>query len=78
MKLALAIPSMVARMRSSKASLTPRFSATRSVREYTEQHYLPAAATFPERAADKGAAGRDFVSWKHTLNEKWARCGSAK
>ena len=32
----------VARMRKSMASLTPRFSADRTVREYTEQHYLPA------------------------------------
>jgi starch phosphorylase len=33
----------VARMRESMAQLTPRFSANRTVREYTEQHYLPAA-----------------------------------
>ena len=39
-------------------SLTPRFSANRTVREYTEQHYLPAAAAYRERAADKGAVGR--------------------
>jgi starch phosphorylase len=70
----------VARMRNSMASLTPRFSATRSVREYTERYYLPAAATFRERAADKGAAGRHFVTWKHTLNEKWGtlRFGEVK
>jgi glycogen phosphorylase len=34
----------VARMRKSMATLTPRFSADRAVREYTENHYLPAAA----------------------------------
>jgi glycogen phosphorylase len=33
----------VARMRESMARLTPLFSADRAVREYTEQHYLPAA-----------------------------------
>ena len=32
----------VARVRESMARLTPRFSANRTVREYTEQHYLPA------------------------------------
>jgi glycogen phosphorylase len=47
----------VARMRKSMASLTPRFSADRAVREYTEQHYLPGAETFRQRAAEKGAAG---------------------
>ena len=60
--------------------LTPRFSANRAVREYTEQHYLPAAATYRERAADKGAVGRNIVNWEHTLKEKWAtlRFGDVK
>ena len=44
----------VKRMRESMAQLTPHFSASRSVREYTEQHYLPAAAAYRARAADKG------------------------
>ena len=61
----------VARMRKSMASLTPRFSANRAVGEYTEQHYLPAAAAYRERAADKGAVGRNIVNWEHTLKEKW-------
>jgi starch phosphorylase len=61
----------VGRMRNSMASLTPRFSAARTVREYTEQHYLPSAATYRERANAKGAAGRDIVNWEHTLREKW-------
>jgi starch phosphorylase len=42
-------------MRESMAQLTPRFSAGRAVREYSEQHYLPAAAAYRERAANKGA-----------------------
>ena len=37
----------VARMRESMARLTPRFSADRAVREYTEQHYLPACSRLP-------------------------------
>jgi glycogen phosphorylase len=52
--------------------LTPRFSASRTVREYTEQHYLPAAATYRDRAANKGAAGREMVEWLGTLKQKWA------
>ena len=47
----------VARMRESMARLTPRFSSNRAVREYTEQHYLPAASAYLERAADKGEIG---------------------
>ncbi|HMC62623.1 MAG TPA: alpha-glucan family phosphorylase, partial [Candidatus Solibacter sp.] len=61
----------VARMRKSMATLTPRFSADRAVREYTEQHYLPAAATYRERAAGKGAVGRQMADWRHTLEKHW-------
>lgn len=70
----------VARMRESMARLTPRFSANRTVREYTEQHYLPSAAAYRERAAGKGAVGRDIVNWEHTLKEKWGtlRFGNVK
>jgi starch phosphorylase len=62
----------VARMRESMARLTPRFSANRAVREYTEQHYLPAAAAYLLRIANKGAMGRQMVDWQHSLEEKWA------
>jgi starch phosphorylase len=62
----------VKRMRESMAQLTPRFSANRTVREYTEQYYLPAAAVYRERAVDKGAVGKKLVNWQHTLEQKWA------
>ena len=61
----------VARMRESMARLTPQFSAGRAVREYTEQHYFPAAANYLERAADKGAASARLVKWQQALDEKW-------
>jgi starch phosphorylase len=59
-------------MRESMARLTPRFSADRTVREYTEQHYLPAAAAYQSRVANKGAIGRQMVDWRHSLEQKWA------
>ena len=62
----------VARMRESMARLTPRFSANRSVCEYTEQHYLPAASAFHSRTADKGAAGRQMADWRRSLEQNWA------
>ncbi len=61
----------VARMRESMARLTPRFSANRSVREYTEQHYIPAAEAYRERAAGRGALGKRLVDWRRTLDQKW-------
>ncbi len=66
------IPSAwVVRMRESMARLTPRFSSNRTVREYTEQHYLRAAAAYLERAGDKGAIGADIADWRHALDGKW-------
>ena len=62
----------VARMRESMARLTPRFSASRAVREYTEQHYLPAASAYRVRAAEKGEAARRLVHWRNALAAKWA------
>jgi glycogen phosphorylase len=70
----------VARMRESMARLTPRFSTNRTVREYTEQYYLPAAAAYRARAANQCAAGRQVVDWQHALRQKWdsVRFGAVK
>jgi starch phosphorylase len=69
----------VTRMRESMARLTPKFSASRAVREYIEEHYLPAAAAYHARAADKGAGARRLVDWRNALAPKWAafRFGAA-
>jgi starch phosphorylase len=70
----------VARMRESMARLTPRFSATRAVRDYTEDHYLPAAAAFKARAANKGEVGLQIRQWQQALDQNWAslRFGDVK
>jgi glycogen phosphorylase len=62
----------VARMRHSMATLTPQFSANRTVREYTERYYLPLAARYHERAANQGAAGVALLEWRRALAEHWA------
>ena len=61
----------VARMRNSMATLTPRFSADRAVRDYTERHYLPGAAAYRERAANKGALGREIADWQRAVEHAW-------
>ena len=70
----------VKRMRESMARLTPRFSSNRAEREYTEQHYLPAATAYRSRAADQGAIGGHIADWHHSLKQKWAalRFGEVK
>ena len=61
----------IQRMRESMAQLTPRFSASRAVREYTEQHYLTAAALYRERAAKQGAVAKQIVDWRQAVDGKW-------
>jgi starch phosphorylase len=61
----------VARMRESMAQLTGPFSANRAVRQYTEEHYLPAAAAYRARAADHGELGMQILHWQQELEHKW-------
>ena len=65
-------PAWVAKMRASMTRLTPRFSATRVVREYTERYYLPAAAAYRKRAAVKGALGAQILAWQQRLAAHWS------
>lgn len=65
-------PAWVTRMRESMARLTPAFSASRTVRQYTEQHYLSAAAKYQARAANQGALGRQILEWQRSIDQKWA------
>ena len=62
----------VARMRESMARLTPTFSTNRVVRQYTEEHYLSAAAAFRRRAENRGSMGADLVGWHAELEKHWS------
>jgi len=70
----------VARMRESMSRLTPRFSANRTVREYTDRYYIPAAENYRERAANNGEAGARIVEWRSALEKTWGnlRMGELK
>ncbi len=63
--------SWISRMRESMAQLTPRFSADRTVREYTEQHYLPAAKAYQERIFNNGILAKQIMDQLLTLDQKW-------
>jgi len=62
----------VARMRESMARLTPTFSTNRVVRQYTEEHYLSAAAAFRQRAGNLGSVGADLAAWCAELEKHWS------
>jgi starch phosphorylase len=42
------------------------------VREYTEDHYLPATNAYHSRAANQGAIGQQMVDWQRSLEQQWA------
>jgi starch phosphorylase len=68
----------IAKMRASMARLTPRFSANRVVREYTEQYYLPLASAYRTRAAARGELGGQLIAWRQAIAAHWpqARFGA--
>jgi starch phosphorylase len=61
----------LAMMRESMARLTPRFSANRTVREYTERYYVPAARAYRDRVTDHTAGGAGLLHWRHQLEAGW-------
>jgi glycogen phosphorylase len=61
----------VARVRESMARLTPAFSANRTVRQYTEEHYISRAAAYCHRAASSGRAGAELLKLQRTVEERW-------
>ena len=55
------------------ATLTPYFSANRTVREYTEKYYLPGAKAYRGALPRITArSGRRIVQWRRTIELGWA------
>jgi starch phosphorylase len=63
----------IARMRSSMASLAPRFSSARMLQEYVEWAYLPGAASYARRAEQGAAGARAIEHWARQLEQHWGR-----
>lgn len=61
----------VSRIRESMARLTPQYSANRTVREYTERFYLPAAKRYLERAAQGGSKAKQVSEWISSMQSRW-------
>jgi glycogen phosphorylase len=59
------------RVRSSMARLTPEFSAGRTIQNYTEDHYLSAAAGYGRRSAKDSALGLELLQWQHNIAQEW-------
>jgi starch phosphorylase len=61
------------RMRESMARLTPAFSATRCVREYTAKHYVPLSAAYRRRSSDGHSTAESLLNWRRQLSDHWSR-----
>ena len=61
----------LSRVRESMARLTPEFSASRAIQNYTEEHYLPAASNYCQRAANNSALGAEVVKWLNKIARGW-------
>lgn len=61
----------VQRIRNSMASLTPKFSTNRMVREYTEHYYLKMASAFRQRSKNNAAIAQHIEQWKEKLIKHW-------
>ncbi|GBG12959.1 glycogen phosphorylase [Novimethylophilus kurashikiensis] len=65
-------PQWVRMAKRSMATIIPRFSATRQVREYVSKFYLPAGRQ-GARYADKGfVAAKTLAAWKAHVLEHWS------
>ena len=53
-------------------SLGPRVLASRMVRDYVEELYLPAAESSARMTEDKWAAARDFAAWAARVRADWS------
>jgi starch phosphorylase len=59
------------RIRESMARLAPEFSVGRTLRQYTEDHYLPAASGYGQRAAKESALGAELLRWQQNIARQW-------
>jgi glycogen phosphorylase len=62
----------IGQLRSSMATLAPRFSSVRMLHEYVERAYLPGSASFRRRAASGGGLGRKLDAWSRHLERHWS------
>ncbi len=62
-------------IRHTLATLSPRLSADRMVRDYVERLYLPASASTRSLMADGASGARELAAWKQRILEAWPSVG---
>ncbi|MGC9198605.1 MAG: alpha-glucan family phosphorylase [Acidobacteriaceae bacterium] len=63
----------IRRVRASMAQLTPVFSATRCVQEYTTKYYVPLATNYLRRSKSGANVATDLLRWRQQLADAWPK-----
>jgi starch phosphorylase len=61
----------IAMVKHSMQKLCPRFNTNRMVRQYVEEHYLPAAHRYRALSADGLARARSLAGWEASVRTHW-------
>jgi starch phosphorylase len=64
-------PEWVTMAKRSIASIMPRFSMERMLREYVEKFYAPASAHWHKVSADNFSGVQQFAAWKQRVSAAW-------
>ncbi len=59
------------KVRESMVTLTDKFSSNRSVREYTEKFYIPAAESYQARSINNAQLGKKIFNWESNVFSNW-------
>jgi starch phosphorylase len=62
----------IAMVKQSMRKLCPRFNANRMVRQYVEEHYLPAAHRYHALASDHLARAKALAGWEAAVGAHWS------
>jgi starch phosphorylase len=62
----------ISTMKDSISTFAPRFNTTRMVRDYANEAYGPAAASWGRLQRDGAAAARALASWLQRVRERWS------
>jgi starch phosphorylase len=63
----------VARVKQSMRLLCPVFNTNRMVRQYVDEHYLPAARRYRAMTANRMAEAKSLAAWKAQVRWHWER-----
>lgn len=61
----------VARIRASMATLAPKFSSNRMLRDYIENYYSPATTRYRQRIINNAALAKELANWQKLIAQHW-------